>query len=93
MHIQESTFDASPVTLELLRGRPLLFLMYINMPSCIKNSFTTRLFADDAIIYHQIRSKGDSRLLQEDLECLQQWESDWRMTFHPQEFQTIRASE
>ena len=72
---------------------PLLFLMFINdMPSYIKNSSIIRLFADDAIIYRQIRSEDDSRLLQEDLDCLLRWESDWGMTFHPQKFQTIRVT-
>ena len=96
VHFQGSTSNTSPVTSGVPQGSvlgPLLFLMFINdMPSYIKNSSTIRLFADDAIIYRQIRSTVDSQLLQEDLDCLLQWESDWGMTFHPQKCQTIRVT-
>ena len=96
VHVQGSKSSTSPVTSGVPQGSvlgPLLFLMFINdMPSYIKNSSVIRLFADDAIIYRQIRSADDSRLLQEDLECLLRWESDWGMTFHPQKCQTIRVT-
>ena len=59
---------------------PPLFLVYINdMPENI--SSTTRLFADDAIVYRIIRSRKDQSLLQEDLDKLQDWEHNWLMQF------------
>ena len=48
---------------------PLLFLVYINdMPE--KISSTTRLFANDSLVYRIIRSKEDQAILQEDLDKL-----------------------
>ena len=58
---------------------PLLFLIYINnMPENV--SSTTRLFADNALIYMIIRSKKDQSLL-EDFDKLQNWESKRLMQF------------
>jgi hypothetical protein len=52
---------------------PLLFLIFINdLPSVLSNS-TVRLYADDALIYKQIRNRTDSQLLQEDLANLVRW--------------------
>jgi hypothetical protein len=42
-----------------------------------------RLFADDSMIYRQIKSQSDCLKLQEDLEAAIKWEQDWLMSFHP----------
>ena len=56
----------------------LLFLIYINdLPDYIQNNSTVKLFADDTIIYHPITNQQDTNALQEDLDALQRWESDW----------------
>ena len=70
---------------------PLLFLIYINdLPDYIQNNSTVKLFADDTIIYHPITKQQDTlNALQEDLDALQRWESDWLMHFHPQKCQTM----
>jgi hypothetical protein len=62
---------------------PILFLIYINdLPEYIKHS-CIRLFADDSMIYRQIKSQSDCLKLQEDLEAAIKWEQDWIMSFHP----------
>ena len=61
---------------------PLLFLLYINdLPNGIKSS--TRLFADDALIYRTISSTVDTEILQSDLNRLSRWQHDWQMQFNP----------
>ena len=71
---------------------PLLFLVFINdLPDCIKTS-TTRLFADDCVLYKRICSHNDAVQLQEDLESLQKWERTWLMQFHPAKCQVIRVT-
>ena len=61
---------------------PILFLIYINdLPQSLSSK--VRLFADDAILYHEITSEKDCKILQEDLNKLTQWEALWLMEFNP----------
>lgn len=49
---------------------PLLFLCHINdLPECVKSQ--VRLFADDCLLYRQIKNREDHILLQNDLTCLE----------------------
>ena len=67
----------------------LLFLAFINdLPE--STSSDTRLFADDVLIYRHIKSDEDARRLQQDLDALQKWESEWQMNFHPEKCQVTR---
>ena len=53
---------------------PLLFLMYINdLPSVLQPSTKCRLFADDCLVYREIRSPEDQVSLQKYLDALEQW--------------------
>jgi hypothetical protein len=61
---------------------PLLFVIYINeLPKIVKS--TTYLFADDTKIFRSINSPEDTKILQEDLDKLQEWSNTWLLKFHP----------
>jgi len=84
--------ESSPVTSGVPQGSvmgPLLFLKYINdLPEHVTS--TSRLFADDSLLYRKIRSPADARSLQEDLDKLQLWEKDWMMAFNASKCEVIR---
>ena len=70
---------------------PCLFLFYINdLPD--KMSSTARLFADDAIMYLTIQTQQDASNLQEDLNVLGKWASDWKMELNTQKCQVITVT-
>ena len=71
--------------------RTLLFLIYINdLP--LKVSSTTRLFADNSLLYRRIKSTEDALVLQKDLDKLQEWERDWQMSFNASQCGVIRVT-
>ena len=84
--LENMTSSKIPVTSGVPQGTvlgPILFLTYINdLPEYIKHS-RIRLFADDSMIYRQIKSQSDCLKLQEDLEAAIRWKHDWLMSFHP----------
>ena len=60
---------------------PLLFLTYINdISNDIKGQI--RLFADDALLYHPIKTEADGCVLQGDLNSLHRWSKRWKMAFN-----------
>ena len=60
---------------------PLLFLTYINdLRKDIQS--TVRLFADDCVIYREIKNELDAQMLQEDLNTLEKWEKTWLIKFN-----------
>ena len=60
---------------------PVLFLIFINyLPENIMSS--VRLFADDCVLYRNTESPMDSQILQDDLNSLAQWETDWQMSLN-----------
>ena len=70
---------------------PLLFLAYINdMPESLRSS-DCRLFADDSLLYCAVSKASDCKLLQQDLTALEQWETDWQMSFNPRKCTVIWA--
>ena len=76
--------DPAPVLSGVPQGSvlgPILFLIFINdLPDNINS--TVRLFADDCLLYRNIRGSGDQQLLQDDLEKLALWEEAWLMKFN-----------
>ena len=60
---------------------PVLFLLYINdITNQIQSNI--RLFADDSIVYREIRSPADHQILQTDIQMLTDWSKKWQMNFN-----------
>ena len=60
---------------------PLLFLVHINdLPERVTSK--VRLFADDCLLYREIKSPADSEELQKDLANLEDWAQTWGMKFN-----------
>ena len=60
---------------------PILFLIHINDLPLVVDS-QVRLFADDCLLYRPIQNINDQIKLQQDLESLQKWASEWGMSFN-----------
>ena len=60
---------------------PVLFLIFINdLPENIRSS--VRLFADECVLYGNIKSHKDFQILQDDMNSLAKWETDWQIKFN-----------
>ena len=75
--------DVSSVSSGVPQGTvlaPLLFLCFINdLPNRITSKI--KLYADDVLLYTTIHSQDDCHRLQQDLDTLEQWALDWKMSF------------
>ena len=70
---------------------PVLFLIFINdLPDNIRSS--VRLFADGCVLYRNINSPKDCEILQEDLNSLARWETDWQMKFNVAKCHSMRVT-
>ena len=92
--VDDAISEDAPVTSGVPQGSvlgPILFLTFINdMPAAIKSH--CRLFADDSIVYKEIIDMRDCASLQEDLDRLHKWETDWGMSFNPSKCNTMSIS-
>ena len=71
---------------------PLLFLLHINdLPSVVSSH--ERLFADDWLIYRNIKNKEDQITLQKDLHLLENWGNTWGMRFNAANFNIMQVSQ
>ena len=60
---------------------PLLFLCHINdLPEHVDSQIC--LFTDDSLLYRPINSMKDHQILEQDLNNLQKWATDWGMKFN-----------
>jgi hypothetical protein len=63
---------------------PLLFLCHINdLPNRVDILSQVCMFADDCLLYRQIKTQEDHVKLQEDLKGLEEWAKMWGMSFNP----------
>ena len=70
---------------------PCLFLFFINdLPDSVISD--VRLFADDTVLYRNIKSYNDYVILQNDLFSLEHWEREWQMEFNPEKCQVMTVS-
>ena len=70
---------------------PVLFLIFINdLPDNIRSS--VRLFADVCVLYRNIKSPIDRQILQDDLNSLSQWETDWQMKYNVAKCHSMRVT-
>ena len=70
---------------------PVLFLIFINdLPDNIRSS--VRLFADDCVLYRNVKSPLDCQILQDDLNSLAKWVMDWQMKFNVSKCHSMRVT-
>ena len=70
---------------------PLLFLLHINdLPSCVNSK--VRLFADDCLLYREIKNNQDQIDMQRDLHALMDWGSTWGKKFNAKSGSRILAT-
>ena len=86
--------DPVPVLSGVPQGsvlRPFLFLIFINdLPD--NNRSSVRLFTDDYVLYRNIKSRIDCQILQDDLNSLVKWETDWQMQFNVAKCHSMRVT-
>ena len=86
--------DPAPVLSGVPQGSvlgPILFLIFIHdLPDNINS--TVRLFADDCVLYRNIRRSVDQQILQNDLNILAQWVEAWLMKVNVAKCHSLRVT-
>ena len=71
----------------------ILFLIYINGITQNVES-QSKLFADDMKVYKALRNvHEDTQILQDDLNALEQWSTDWQLSFNTTKCEVMRISQ
>ena len=94
MVVDGTTSDKVPVISGVPQGTvlsPLLFLLFINdLPACVE--FKTRLFADDCVVYRNVKTIKNCQELQNDHYKLTEWEQKSGMLFHPDKCNSMQVT-
>ena len=84
MVVEGEHSESAPVESGVPQGTvlgSLMFLCHINdLPDTVKSQ--VRLFADDCLLYRQIKNQNDHLILQNDLNELEKWAAKWGMRFN-----------
>ena len=66
----------------------MLFILYIND---MNNAITSqiKLFADDSILYRNIRNQDDQVILQNDLDTISSWAEEWLMELNINKYSAL----
>ena len=69
---------------------PILFVLFINdLPLGLSEGTNIALYADDTKIWRSITSENDHRILQTDIDYLNEWAAQNKMSFHPQKCKVV----
>ncbi len=68
----------------------ILFVLFINdLPLGLSEGTDLALYADDTKIWRTITSENDHRILQTDIDYLNEWASQNKMKFHPKKCKVV----
>jgi hypothetical protein len=69
---------------------PILFVIYINdLPDNLKSE--CYMFADDTNVFKDINDIEDNKILQNDIQELENWSDKWLLRFHPDKCKVLSA--
>ncbi|MCP4461100.1 MAG: reverse transcriptase family protein [Cytophagales bacterium] len=69
---------------------PILFVLFINdLPLGLSEGTDLALYADDTKIWRSITSENDHRILQTDIDYLNEWAIHNKMNFHPKKCKVV----
>ena len=78
--------------LAFLRGRCLLHYCFFAHDLPYRITSKIKLYADDVLLYTTIHLQDDCHRLQQNLDILEQWALDWKMTFNLQKCEFLRIT-
>ena len=67
----------------------LLFFLYVDDLTTIPKVCKLKLFADDVLLYFNVKSVGDCQLLQDDLSAIVAWYKRWQLNLSPQKCEAL----
>ena len=93
--VNGSVSDLFDVTSGVPQGSvlgPLLFVLYINLMIEEAGDANLYLYADDVKLFQEITEENDTRVLQENLNRLNDWTNHSLLKFHPDKCEVMRVA-